>query len=164
MNSSRKSAFTLIELLVSLAISGVLILILNNLINNSIFTDAKIQDQLEYRLKIESLLAHIDADILSASYKLDGNKSIRIQFSDDRLELRLKRFGTSPRTQQIIGFEAIWTFDSAGVSRSVNSPEGTHTRLLSDTFISAKVENLTHNIIKLTLVDKTFTKSKMFKL
>tara|TARA_B100000768_G_scaffold135643_1_gene126503 strand:- start:2706 stop:3200 length:495 start_codon:yes stop_codon:yes gene_type:complete len=164
MNSSRKSAFTLIELLVSLAISGVLILILNNLINNSIFTDAKIQNQLEYRLKIESLLAHIDADILSASYKLDGNKSIRIQFSDDRLELRLKRFGTSPRTQQIIGFEAIWTFDSAGVSRSVNSPEGTHTRLLSDTFISAKVENLTHNIIKLTLVDKTFTKSKMFKL
>ena len=164
MNSSRKSAFTLIELLVSLAISGVLILILNNLINNSIFTDAKIQNQLEYRLKIESLLAHIDADILSASYKLDGNKSIRIQFSDDRLELHLKRFGTSPRTQQIIGFEAIWTFDSAGVSRSVNSPEGTHTRLLSDTFISAKVENLTHNIIKLTLVDKTFTKSKMFKL
>ena len=164
MNSSRKSAFTLIELLVSLAISGVLILILNNLINNSIFTDAKIQNQLEYRLKIESLLAHIDADILSASYKLDGNKSIIIQFSDDRLELHLKRFGTSPRTQQIIGFEAIWTFDSAGVSRSVNSPEGTHTRLLSDTFISAKVENLTHNIIKLTLVDKTFTKSKMFKL
>jgi len=164
MNSSRKSAFTLIEVLVSLAISGVLILILNSLITNSIFTDAKIQDQLEYRLKIESLLAHIDADIHSASYKSDGNKSVKIEFSEDRLRLYLKRFGTSPSSQQIIGFEAIWTFDSAGVSRSVNSSEGTHTRVLSDTVISAKLENLTPTIIKLTLVDKTFTKSKMFKL
>ena len=77
MTLFRKSAFTLIELLVSLALSGILILILNNLISNSFFMDSKIRNQLEYRLQIEHLLLQIEADIHSASNKPNGSKSIK---------------------------------------------------------------------------------------
>lgn len=160
----RKSAFTLIELLVSLALSGVLILILNNLISNSFFVDSKIRNQLEYRLQIEHLLLQIEADIHSASNKPNGSKSIKLVPTQDGVILYLKRFGISPATEQIIGFDAVWTIDTLGVSRLVRTSRGTFTRIISTTFIAAEVEKFPNSVVRLKLTNDAFSKSKMFKL
>ena len=51
----RISAFTLIELLVSLALSGLLLVIINQQLQNSFFLNKKIEDQLEFKLQVETI-------------------------------------------------------------------------------------------------------------
>ena len=164
MSARRKPAFTLIELLVSLALSGLLIVLLNNQITNSIFTDAKIKKQIEYRLDIESILEQISADILSASHQPNGQKSLKLYPVKNELRLHLKRFGISPNTQQLHGVDVIWKFGARGISRSVNSTDGKYTRVLSNKVINAEIINKGTNVLELILKNKNFTKSKLFAL
>ena len=164
MSCYRKSAFTLIELLVSLALSGILIVLLNGQITSSFFTDARIKDQLEYRLEIESIFAHLEADIISASHQPNGNKSVIIHSLKDELRLHVKRFGVSPSTQQLHGMEVVWQFDLRGITRSVKSAEGEDHRLLSNKEIETLIQKIRPNIIKLVLKTNQFHKSKMFAL
>ena len=78
--------------------------------------------------------------------------------------LYLKRFGISPATEQIIGFDAVWTIDTLGVSRLVRTSKGTFTRIISTTFIAAEVEKFPNSVVRLKLTNDAFSKSKMFKL
>ena len=89
MSRARQPAFTLIELLVSLALSGVLIVLLNSQITNALFSDTKIKNQIEYRLEIENVLEQLAADILSASHQPNGLKSIVI--SPPKTEISLTK-------------------------------------------------------------------------
>ena len=164
MSSYRKPAFTLIELLVSLALSGVLIVLLNSQITNSIFTDVKIKKQNEYRLEIESVLEQLNADILSASHQPSGQKSIKFYALENKVRLHLKRFGISPNTQQLHGVEVIWKFDNNGITRSINSAEGNYKRKLSSKQVNAEIERVGEKVIKLVLTNQHFTKSKLFAL
>ncbi len=132
MSCHRAPAFTLIELLVSLALSGLLIVLLNSQITHKIFTDIKIKDQLEYRLKIESIFDHLAADIASASRQPNGHKSVIFYSTKDELSLHVKRFGLSTISQQLHGVEVAWKFDQRGVTRSIKSAEGEYHRLLSN--------------------------------
>ena len=61
--SDRLEAFTLIELLVSLVLSGLLIIILNQQIQNAFLFDSRMKSQLEYRLNVESVFDFLSADI-----------------------------------------------------------------------------------------------------
>jgi prepilin-type N-terminal cleavage/methylation domain-containing protein len=164
MRCHRKPAFTLIELLVSLALSGLLIVLLNSQISSSIFTDAKIKDQLEYRLEIENILDHVGADVASASRQPNGHKSVIIYSSKGELSLHVKRFGLSTISQQLHGVDVIWKFDSNGITRSIKSAEGEYHRLLSNKKIKPQIKNIAPNIVRLIIQTDQFHKSKMFAL
>ena len=164
MSFNRKPAFTLIELLVSLALSGLLIVLLNSQITGAIFTDVKIKNQLEYRLKIESIFDHLAADIASASRQPNGHKSIIFHSSKDEVRLRVKRFGLSTISQQLHGVEVVWQFDQRGITRSIKSAEGEYHRLLSNKEIKSQIQKISPNIIRLILKTDQFRKSKIFAL
>ena len=164
MSCHRAPAFTLIELLVSLALSGLLIVLLNSQITGAIFTDIKIKDQLEYRLKIESIFDHLAADIASASRQPNGQKSIIFYSTKDELSLHVKRFGLSTISQQLHGVEVAWKFDQRGVTRSIKSAEGEYHRLLSNKAIQSQIQKISPNIIRLILKTDRFRKSKMIAL
>ena len=164
MNSHRQSAFTLIELLVSLALSGLLIVLLNSQITGAIFTDVKIKSQLEYRLEIERIFDHLAADIASASRQPNGHKSVIFHSSEDELRLHVKRFGLSTISQQLHGVEVVWQFDQRGITRSIKSAEGDYHRLLSNKAVESQIQKISPNIISLILKTDRFRKSKMFAL
>ena len=164
MSFPRKHAFTLIELLVSLALSGMLIVLLNSQITSSFFTDAKIKDQLEYRLEIESVFDHLAADITSASRKPNGHKSVIIHSAEDGLNIHVKRFGLSTISQQLHGVEVVWKFDPNGITRSIKSAEGEYHRLLSNKAIESQIQRMSPDIVRLILKTSQFNKSKMFVL
>ncbi len=164
MSFPRKHAFTLIELLVSLALSGMLIVLLNSQITSSFFTDAKIKDQLEYRLEIENIFDHLSADITSASRQPNGHKSVIIHSAEDELNIHVKRFGLSTISQQLHGVEVVWQFDQRGITRSIKSAEGDYHRLLSNKEIKSQIQKISPNIIRLILKTDQFRKSKMFAL
>ena len=164
MSRNRHPAFTLIELLVSLALSGVLIVVLNSQITNALFSDAKIKNQIEYRLEIENVLEQVAADILSASHQPNGLKSVKLYSTENELRLHLRRFGVSPNTQQLHGMAVIWEFNADGISRSINSVDGQYRRVISNKKISAKIEKIGINLINLVLINQHFTKSKLFAL
>ncbi len=164
MSSHRQSAFTLIELLVSLALSGLLIVLLNSQITGAIFTDVKIKSQLEYRLEIESIFDHLSADITSASRQPNGHKSVIIHSAEDELNIHVKRFGLSTISQQLHGVEVVWQFDQRGITRSIKSAEGDYHRLLSNKAIESQIQKISPNIISLILKTDRFRKSKMFVL
>ena len=164
MSRDRHPAFTLIELLVSLALSGVLIVLLNSQITNALFSDAKIKNQIEYRLEIENVLEQVAADILSASHQPNGLKSIKLYSTENEWQLHLKRFGVSPNTQKLHGIAVIWEFNAEGISRSINSVDGQYRRILSSKKINAKIEKIGINLIDLVLTSPSFTKSKLFAL
>jgi len=164
MICTRKHAFTLIELLVSLALSGMLIVLLNSQITSSFFTDAKIKDQLEYRLEIESIFDHLSADITSASRQPDGHKSVIIHSAKDKLSIHVKRFGLSTISQQLHGVEVVWKFDPSGITRSIKSEEGEYHRLLSNKEIKSQIQRVSPDIIRLILKTSRFSKSKMFAI
>ena len=162
MRCHRKPAFTLIELLVSLALSGLLIVLLNSQITH--FHQYKIKDQLEYRLEIENILDHVGADVASASRQPNGHKSVIIYSSKGELSLHVKRFGLSTISQQLHGVDVIWKFDSNGITRSIKSAEGEYHRLLSNKKIKPQIKNIAPNIVRLIIQTDQFHKSKMFAL
>ena len=164
MSSHRQSAFTLIELLVSLALSGLLIVLLNSQITGAIFTDVKIKSQLEYRLEIESIFDHLAADIASASRQPNGHKSVIFHSSEDELRLHVKRFGLSTISQQLHGVEVVWMFDPSGITRSIKSEEGEYHRLLSNKELKSQIQRVSPGIIRLILKTSRFSKSKMFAI
>ena len=72
------TAFTLLELLIALTLSGLLIVMINQQIQNSFFADSRYKNQLEYRLKIETIFDFLSADISQSSYFPDAkNRSKR---------------------------------------------------------------------------------------
>ena len=164
MSFHRTPAFTLIELLVSLALSGLLIVLLNSQITSAIFTDVKIKDQLEYRLEIESIFDHLAADIASASRQPTGHKSVIFYSTKDELSLHVKRFGLSTISQQLHGVEVVWKFDPNGITRSIKSAEGEYHRLLSNKAIESQIQRMSPDIVRLILKTSQFNKSKMFIL
>ena len=56
MNLRNLTAFTLIEVLISVALSGLLIVLLNNQITGSLKTDQNIKSKMEYKIEIEKHL------------------------------------------------------------------------------------------------------------
>ena len=70
------TAFTLLELLIALTLSGLLIVMINQQIQNSFFVDSRYKNQLEYRLKIETIFDFLSADISQSSYFPDGKKFV----------------------------------------------------------------------------------------
>lgn len=162
--SNRLEAFTLIEVLISLALSGMLIVILNQQIQNSFQFDSRIKNQMEYRLDIESVFDFISADINSASYLPDGRKSLSVRRIEDEVHLIIKRFGVSPDTKQISGMDIVWKFGESGISKSVNTQSSSFNRLYSRSKINAQFQEIDKKVINLIIVTEQFTKSKLFKL
>ena len=161
MSNNRAPGFTLVELLVSLALSGLLIILLNSQITNAIFTDAKIKNQLEYRLKIESIIDQLAADIASASYKPNGQKSVITYSVEDKFFIDLKRFGVSAFSQELTGMQIIWVFDDNGIWRTIKAIDGEYKRLLSSRKVDVNIEKIGTNILKLVIKDDQFIKSKL---
>ena len=85
INSRNLTAFTLIEVLISIALTGLLIVLLNNQITGSLKTDQKIKDKMEYKIEIETILAHLEADIQTASNLPSGYKSVVNFYLKDQL-------------------------------------------------------------------------------
>ena len=162
--SDRLEAFTLIELLVSLVLSGLLIIILNQQIQNAFLFDSRMKSQLEYRLNVESVFDFLSADINSASHLPNGLKSLSVRRIEDELHLVIKRFGVSPDTQQISGMNIIWKFGEGGISKSVDTKNSSFDRLYSGIKVKARLQEIDKNIINLIIETRKFTKSKLFIL
>ena len=157
-------AFTLIELLVSIALSALLIILLNNQIMNSISSDKIIKTKVEYRLEIENILSHLEADILSASHLPNGQKSFKSNNFNDQLNIAIKRIGISSINQELLGAEIIWNFSTSGISRSIRSKDGNFDRPLSNRNVKAHIDKIGVNIIKIIIKSDNFTKSKLIEL
>ena len=162
--SKRLGAFTLIEMLVALALSGMLIVIINQQIQHSFSFDSKIKTQLEYRLKVEFIFDFLSADIDAASHLPNGLKSLRFNRSGDELYLVVKRFGVSPDTQQISGMNITWKFSEAGISRSVDVEGKSYHRGYSGIKVRARLKEINKDVINLIIETEKFTKSKLFNL
>jgi len=160
----RLKAFTLIELLVSIALSGLLIVLINQQIQNSFFSNSKIKNQLEYRLQIEALFEFISADINSASHLPNGRKSVKIEQDGNDLTLNIKRLGVSPYNENISGMAVTWILGDVGMLRSIVSSEMLSKRLFSDKKVSVSFNKLNNDIFKLMIKTEYFTKSKLFIL
>lgn len=160
----RLQAFTLIELLVSIALSGLLIVLINQQIQNSFFSNSKIKNQLEYRLQIEAIFEFISADINSASHLPNGRKSVKIEHDGDDLTLKIKRLGVSPYNENISGMAVTWILGDVGMLRSILSPEMLSKRLFSNKKVSVSFVKLHNDIFKLMIKTEYFTKSKLFVL
>ena len=124
INSRNLTAFTLIEVLISIALTGLLIVLLNNQITGSLKTDQKIKDKMEYKIEIETILAHLEADIQTASNLPSGYKSVVNFYLKDQLHISIKKFGISAIDQDLLGAEITWKFGNLGISRNIKSKDG----------------------------------------
>jgi type II secretory pathway pseudopilin PulG len=164
INSRNLTAFTLIEVLISIALTGLLIVLLNNQITGSLKTDQKIKDKMEYKIEIETILAHLEADIQTASNLPSGYKSVVNFYLKDQLHISIKKFGISAIDQDLLGAEITWKFGNLGISRNIKSKDGKFERYLSKKELQANVIPIGINIFKLIIKCDGFTKSKLFKL
>ena len=164
INSRKLTAFTLIEVLISIALTGLLIVLLNNQITGSLKTDQKIKDKMEYKIEIETILAHLEADIQTASNTPSGYKSVVNFYSQDQLHISIKKFGISAIDQDLLGAEITWKFGNLGVSRNIKSKDGNFERHLSKKELQTNIIPIDINIFKLIIKCDEFTKSKLIKL
>ena len=164
INSRKLTAFTLIEVLISIALTGLLIVLLNNQITGSLKTDQNIKSKMEYKIEIETILTHLEADIQTASNLPSGYKSVVNFYLKDQLHISIKKFGISAIDQDLLGAEITWKFGNLGISRNIKSKDGKFERYLSKKELQANVIPIGINIFKLIIKCDGFTKSKLFKL
>ena len=164
INLRVSSAFTLIEVLISVALSGLLIILLNNQITGSLTTDHHIKNKIEYRIEIENILAHLEADIQTSSNTPNGYKSVKNIYSDGQLSIYIKKFGISAITKDLLAAEIIWKFGDLGISRSIKSKDGNFERYLSKKAVSTAIDPININIFRFIIECNGFTKSKLIKL
>lgn len=164
MTIRRLSAFTLIELLVSLALSGLLLVIINQQLQNSFFLNKQIEDQLEFKLQVETIFEHLSADIKSATLTANGHKSVKFSQLQDDFVFEIKRFGLAPKTKQITGMTVKWRMGANGIHKSISSSEGVSERQYSKNKLSINIKNFAPHILKLEIKTDKFQKSKLFIL
>ena len=158
------TAFTLLELLIALTLSGLLIAMINQQIQNSFFADSRYKNQLEYRLKIETIFDFLSADISQSSYFPDGKKSVKTIQGDGNIKIIVKRFGLSPINKQISGMTVIWTLGSDGISRTIRSDSTSQTRYFSTKKVFSEYRNIDDSTLRVIIENDNFSKSKLFLL
>jgi len=161
---SRITAFTLLELLIALTLSGLLIVMINQQIQNSFLADSRYKNQLEYRLKIETIFDFLSADISQSSYFPDGKKSVKTIEGDENIKIIIKRFGLSPINKQISGMTVIWTLGSDGISRTIRSDSTSQTRYFSTKKVFSEYRNIDDSTLRVIIENNNFSKSKIFLL
>ena len=158
------TAFTLLELLIALTLSGLLIVMINQQIQNSFFVDSRYKNQLEYRLKIETIFDFLSADISQSSYFPDGKKSVKTIQGVENMKIIIKRFGLSPINKQISGMTVIWTLGSDGISRTIRSDSMSQTRYFSTKKVFSGYKNIDGSTLRVIIENDDFSKSKLFLL
>jgi len=119
---------------------------------------------MEYKIEIETILTHLEADIQTASNTPSGYKSVVNFYSKDQLHISIKKFGISAIDQDLLGAEITWKFGNLGVSRNIKSKDGNFERHLSKKELQTNIIPINTNIFKLIIKCDEFTKSKLIKL